>query len=76
MGISETTWYFIISSQQQVFTSLRYNNTVTYTYLPNWVVGGVDDDSLRLRVEFTGKLIWVKNPVSTRDRLSSRLLLK
>lgn len=46
--------FFIISSQQ-VF--LRYNHTVMYPYLPKRVVGGVDDDSLCLRVEFTGKLI-------------------
>lgn len=38
-----------------------------YTHLSNRVVGGVDDYSLCLRVEFTGELIWVKNPVSAGD---------
>lgn len=35
-----------------------------YTHLSNRVVGGVDDDGLCLRVEFTGELIWVQDPVS------------
>lgn len=45
-----------------------------HTHLSNGVVGGVDDDGLCLGVEFAGKLIWVKKPVCTRDRLLSRLL--
>lgn len=45
-----------------------------YTHLSNRVVGGVDDYGLCLRVEFTGELIWVQNPVSTGVGTFSRLL--
>lgn len=55
---------------------LRFTDDVTYTYLSNRIVGGVDDDSFCLRVEFTGKLVWVKDPISACDCLLSRLLLQ
>lgn len=44
------------------------------TYLPNRVVGGVDDDGLRLRVELTGELVRVKKPVGACDRRLPRFL--
>lgn len=45
-----------------------------YPHLSNRVVGGVDDYGLCLRVEFTGELIRVQNPVSTGVGTFSRLL--
>lgn len=45
-----------------------------YTHLSNRVVGGVDDYGLCLRVEFTGELIWVQNPVGAGVGTFSRLL--
>lgn len=45
-----------------------------YTHLSNRVVGGVDDDGLCLRVEFTGELIWVQDPVSAGWGTFSRFL--
>lgn len=38
-----------------------------YAHLSDWVVGGVDDDGLGLGAEFTGELLWIKNPVGTCD---------
>lgn len=64
----------------QDMKSLHFSNILSgdcdvyNTCLPYRIVGSVDDDGLCLGVEFTGKLVWVKNPVSTCDGRLSRLL--